>query len=187
MSPAAKIKLLSMQQKSRQADAVVIYFLLDATILDRLIEPFTKWVTTEAARKISAFKADDVTQQRIGRKSQPRCADANGTVQMRRLSCRVPQHHDHAGESSPISSRLSSGSIARRRSILERRSLPIESGSFIDLACERALQRYAGSVRVLGGVRRGLVGKAGISARIADYSSDTWRIRPAVRLCAESG
>jgi hypothetical protein len=38
---------------------------MTTTILDRRIEPFAECLTTEAARKISAFKADDVTQQRI--------------------------------------------------------------------------------------------------------------------------
>ena len=38
---------------------------MSTTILDRLIEPFAECLTTEAARKIAALRADDETQQCI--------------------------------------------------------------------------------------------------------------------------
>ncbi|MBL8819898.1 MAG: hypothetical protein JNL58_27985 [Planctomyces sp.] len=38
---------------------------MSTTILDRLIEPFADCLTTEAAAKITALRADDVIQQRI--------------------------------------------------------------------------------------------------------------------------
>ena len=38
---------------------------MSTTILDRIIEPFADCLTTEAAVKITALRADDVVQQRI--------------------------------------------------------------------------------------------------------------------------
>ena len=38
---------------------------MSTTILDRLIEPFADCLTTEAAVKITAHRADDVIQRRI--------------------------------------------------------------------------------------------------------------------------
>ena len=38
---------------------------MSSTILDRMIEPFAECLTTEAAEKIVALRADEVTQQRI--------------------------------------------------------------------------------------------------------------------------
>ena len=38
---------------------------MSTTILDRLIEPFADCLTTEAAIRITALRADDVIQQRI--------------------------------------------------------------------------------------------------------------------------
>ena len=38
---------------------------MSTTILDRLIEPFAECLTSEAAAKIAALRADDAVQQRI--------------------------------------------------------------------------------------------------------------------------
>ena len=38
---------------------------MNATILDRLIEPFAECLRTEAARKIVALRADEETQRRV--------------------------------------------------------------------------------------------------------------------------
>jgi hypothetical protein len=38
---------------------------MDATLLDRLIEPFAQCLTTDAAQKIAAIRADDELQRRV--------------------------------------------------------------------------------------------------------------------------
>ncbi len=38
---------------------------MNTTLLDQLIEPFTECLTTEAAEKIAALKADDLLQSRV--------------------------------------------------------------------------------------------------------------------------
>lgn len=38
---------------------------MSTSLLDRLIEPFTECLTTDAARKIAAIRADDAMQTRV--------------------------------------------------------------------------------------------------------------------------